>query len=165
MNAAGNEPLSVLIVEDSASDAGLAARQLQKAGFDVAYERVENAGAMRTALQQQEWNIVLSDFNIPGFGAAAALEELQRSGRDIPFIVVSGVIDEASAVELMRAGAHDYLMKSDLARLAPAVRRELAEARGRLERRRMEEALKLSEDRYRDLVEHSKDLICTHDLD
>ena len=158
-------PISVLIIEDSASDAGLLIRQLQKAGFEVTHERVDSADEMSAALNMRVWDLVLSDFNVPGFGAAAALALLQQAGLDIPFIVVSGVIDEASAVELMRNGAHDYLMKSNLARLAPAVKRELAEARQRLQHWQLEEALKMSEDRYRDLVEHSQDLICTHDLD
>lgn len=135
-------PLSVLIVEDSDSDAGLMIRHLQQAGFEVAHERVETAGEMSAALDRQAWDVVLSDFRLPGFSAGEALATLQVSGLDIPFIVVSGVIEEEVAIELMRSGAHDYLLKSNLSRLAPAVTRELAEARGRQERRQTEDELR-----------------------
>jgi len=158
-------PLSVLIVEDSASDAGLMVRHLQKAGFDVTHERVETDVQMRSSLQQRAWDIVLSDFRLPGFDAAAALVALGEADLDVPFIVVSGVIDEASAVGLMRAGAHDYLMKSDLARLAPAVNRELEEARGRLERRHAEEALRANERQLRGILENMLDVYIRADLE
>ena len=121
-------PLSVLIVEDSASDAGLMVRHLQKAGFDVLHARVETAQQMRDALRTQAWELVLCDFSLPGFGARVALTTLQDTGLDIPFIVVSGAIGDETAIELMRLGARDYLMKNNMARLAPAVERELREA-------------------------------------
>ena len=131
------KPLSVLIIEDSASDAGLMLRQLAQADFDVHHERVETAEEMRAALAAQEWDIVLSDYRLPGFHADAALALLQTSGHDIPFIVVSGAIGEETAVELMRAGAHDYLMKNNLARL------------GRSEERRVgKECLRLCRSRW-----------------
>jgi PAS domain S-box-containing protein len=162
MNGTGT-PISVLIVEDSASDAELIVRQLLKAGFEVAHRVVDNAAAMRDALQTQAWDIVLSDFSIPGFGAADALGLLLESGRDIPFIVVSGVIEELSAVELMRRGAHDYLMKSDLARLVPAVRRELAEALGRRQQREAEAELQASEARFKAIADSASDAIVSVD--
>ncbi|MDZ4252438.1 MAG: PAS domain S-box protein, partial [Sulfuritalea sp.] len=152
-------PLSVLIVEDSASDAGLMVHHLQKAGFAVAHQRVDTAAAMRDALHAQAWDVVLSDFNMPGFGAAEALELLLESGLDIPFIVVSGVIEEMSAIELMRRGAHDYLMKSDLVRLASAVQRERAEARGRQQRRVAEAAQQESEARFKAIADSASDAI------
>ncbi|MDP3511509.1 MAG: PAS domain S-box protein, partial [Sulfuritalea sp.] len=156
-------PLSVLVVEDSASDAGLMVHQLQKAGFAVTHRRVDAAAAMRDALHAQAWDVVLSDFHIPGFGAAEALELLQASGLDIPFIVVSGVIEEMSAIELMRRGAHDYLMKSDLARLASAVQRERVEARERQQRRQAEAALQESEARFKAITDSASDAIVSVD--
>ena len=140
-----NTPLRVLIVEDSESDAGLIVRRLQQGGYDLVHKRVETAGEMRTALAQPDWDIVLADYKMPQFSASAALEILNESGRDLPFIIVSGTIGEEKAVAMMKAGAHDYVMKHNLARLVPAVQRELKEAEGRRERRRAEEALLASE--------------------
>ena len=148
-------PLSVLLVEDSASDAALVVRQLKRDGFEVAHKRVEDAGQMRAALGERAWDIVLSDFNVPGFGAIPALALLRELKLDIPFIVVSGVIGEEAAVALMKAGAHDCVMKDHLALLAPAVRREVGEAQGRLARARAEQELRESEARFRGLIEQS----------
>ncbi len=99
---------------------------------------------MRAALKQPDWDIVIADYKLPGFDAPAALAILQQTGLDLPFVVVSGQIGEETAVALMKAGTHDYLMKDHLARLAPVVERELGEARMRLERRRGAEQLRLS---------------------
>ena len=148
-------PLAVLIVEDSTDDAMLIMHQLRQDGFDVAHKRVESAEQMRAALGEREWDVVLSDFNVPGFGAAPALALLQESGLDLPFIVVSGTVGEEAAVALMKAGAHDYVMKGNLARLAPAVRREFSEAGDRRARRLTEKALEESESRFRALIEQS----------
>lgn len=140
-----NTQLRVLIVEDSESDAGLSARQLQKAGYGLEYERVETAQEMQTALAKQDWDLVIADYNLPRFSGPAALETLKERALDIPFIVVSATIGEENAVAMMKAGAHDYVMKDNLARLVPAVERELREAEGRRERRQAEEALVKSE--------------------
>ena len=140
-----NTPLRVLIVEDSESDAGLIVRRLQQAGYDLMHERVETAGEMRTALTQPDWDIVLADYKLPQFSASAALEILKASGWDLPFIIVSGTIGEEKAVAMMKAGANDYVMKHNLARLVPAVQRELKEAAGRREHRLADEALLASE--------------------
>ena len=137
-------PLSVLIIEDSASDAELMVRHLQKAGFDVSFERVDSPENMREALRGQAWELLLCDFSLPGFDARDALTILKNTNRDIPFIVVSGSIGDEMAIELMRTGAQDYLMKNNLARLAPVVERELTEARRRVEHRSAEERLRLS---------------------
>ncbi len=137
-------PLRVLLVEDSESDAALIVRHLSKAGYDVSQKRVETAGQMRAALEEPDWDIVIADYKLPGFDAPAALAILQQTGLDLPFIVVSGHIGEETAVALMKAGAHDYLMKDNLARLAPVVERELGEARMRRERRRGQEELRRS---------------------
>jgi signal transduction histidine kinase len=131
-------------VEDSESDAGLILRQLTASDYDVTWERVETAGQLRTALEAPGWDIVIADYKLPGFDAPAALAILQQTGLDLPFVVVSGQIGEESAVALMKAGAYDYLMKDQLARLAPVVERELGEARMRRERRRGAEQLRLS---------------------
>jgi signal transduction histidine kinase len=137
-------PLRVLIVEDSESDAALIVRHLDMADYDVRWERVENAGQMRAALEQPDWDIVVADYKMPGFDAPAALAILQQTGLDLPFVVVSGHILEKTAVALMRAGARDYLMKNNLTRLAPVVKRELGEVRMRRERRRDQEQLRRS---------------------
>ena len=125
-----NTPLRVLIVEDSESDAGLIVRRLQQAGYDLVHERVETAGDMRTALAQPDWDIVIADYQMPQFSAPAALEILKESGRDLPFIIVSGTIGEEKAVAMMKAGAHDYVMKHNLARLVPAVAARAPRSRG-----------------------------------
>ena len=148
-------PLSVLLVEDSASDAALVVRQLKRDGFEVAHIRVENAAQMRAALDERAWDIVLSDFNVPGFGAIPALKLLRELQLDIPFIVVSGVIGEEAAVALMKAGAHDCVMKDHLALLAPAVTREVGEAQGRLALRHTEEALRERDAIFSHFMEHS----------
>ncbi len=137
-----SEILRVLQVEDSESDAALIIRLLEKAGYTVQSERVEEEEPMRQALARQEWDVVISDYHLPQFGAAAALQIFRECRRDIPFIVVSGTIGEERAVEMMRAGAHDYVLKDSIARLAPAVQRETREAQSRRARRRTEERLR-----------------------
>ena len=132
-------------MEDSESDAGLIVRQLETAGYNVAFERVQDANAMRTALAESEWDLIISDYRMPGFDAPAALIVLQETGKDIPFLVVSGTIGEDTAVAMMKAGAHDYLMKDNLARLAAAVERELRDAETRAERKHALERLQESE--------------------
>ena len=137
-----SETLRVLQVEDSESDAALMVRLLEKSGYRVHAERVEEAEPMRRALAREDWDVVIADFQLPQFDAGAALEILHESGRDIPFIVVSGMIGEDRAVEMMRAGAHDYVLKDRIARLVPAVQREIRECQSRGERRRAEEQLR-----------------------
>jgi PAS domain S-box-containing protein/putative nucleotidyltransferase with HDIG domain len=131
--------LAVLIVEDMESDAELAIRLLKKAGNEVVYERVETAIEMKASLDKQAWDVVIADYSLPQFSAPAALMLLQETGLDVPFIVVSGNIGEEIAVEMMKAGAHDYLKKDNLARLAPAVARELNQAQVRQARKQMED--------------------------
>jgi PAS domain S-box-containing protein len=147
--------LSILIVEDSEEDALLIIRQFKKAEYGIISKRVETAYQMQAALREQPWDLVLADYNLPEFDAPSALAVLQKSGLDIPFIIVSGVIGEETAVALMKAGAHDYLLKGNLARLVPAVNRELGEAQTRRAKQQAEEALFQSEAKYRAVVESS----------
>jgi diguanylate cyclase (GGDEF)-like protein/PAS domain S-box-containing protein len=137
-----SKPLRVLIIEDSEADARLLLHELRRGGFEPVHARVVTEEATRQALASSAWDIVLSDYSMPAFSGLDALRLVQQSGRDLPFIVVSGVIGEVEAVEAMKAGAHDYVMKNNLARLAPAVERELREAAVRVSRRRAEEALR-----------------------
>src|SRR5437763_14472398 len=130
-----SEMLRVLQVEDSEPDAALILRYLEKSGYNILSERVEDAEQMRQAFARQDWDVVIADYQLPQFDATAALRTLHECGQDIPFIVVSGTIGEDSAVEMMRAGAQDYVLKDELARLAPAVERETREARSRRESR------------------------------
>ena len=127
-------PLYVLIVEDSDDDVVLLRRELKRAGFDLTWAQVQTPDAFREALQTHPWDVVLSDYKMPHFSAPAALELLQQIDQDIPFIVVSGTVGEATAVDMMRAGASDYVMKDNLSRLGEAVRRELRDAQARQER-------------------------------
>jgi len=151
--------LHVLIIEDSESDADLLIRQLKKAGYTIHHERVETADEMKAALNMIPWDIIIADYKLPQFDAPAALLLLKKTGLDIPFIVVSGTIGEEIAVELMKAGAHDYLMKDKLIRLVPAVKREITEAQVRREHQQTAKALRESEKRYRTLAEAAQDMI------
>ena len=120
--------LTLIIVDDSADDAEFIQLEIKKAGYELTVIRVESADALQAALTQQDWDLVLSDNSMPGFSASAALRVLQGTGKDIPFIIVSGAIGEELAVALMRLGAHDFIMKDKLGRLVPAIERELEEA-------------------------------------
>ena len=133
-------PLRVLLVEDSEDDALLLKRELRRGGYDPRCERVDIAEDMELALDGQIWDLVIADHSMPAFSSSAALELLRRKGFvDMPFIIVSGRIGEDAAVEAMRVGANDYIMKDNLARLNTAIERELREAESRRERRRAEE--------------------------
>ena len=147
-----NRSLKILIIEDSEDDALLLAGCFKRAGYTLEFQQVENADATRQAMQAGGWDAILSDHSMPGFNALAALELMQELHLDLPFIIVSGVIDEETAIAAMRAGAHDYLSKDRLDRLVPAVEREMREARNRTERRAALEAVKENEARFRALV-------------
>jgi PAS domain S-box-containing protein len=146
--------LRILIVDDSPDDAALIVRQLQRE-FSPSYERVETAEQMQEALDKGGWHIVISDYVMPRFSGLAALQLLHARGVDLPFIMVSGQMGEDVAVEAMRAGAHDFLIKDKLSRLIPAIKRELNEAVVRRERRMAEDALSATEARFQSLVEQS----------
>ena len=155
--------LRALIVEDSEDDAVLLVRELSKGGYDPVFERVYTADAMRSALQRQQWDVVICDYVVPGFGASAALKLFQDTGLDVPFIVVSGKVGEEAAIETMKAGAHDYVLKNNLARLCPAIGRELLEAGERRARREAQDALRESGERYRLLADSAADAIISCD--
>jgi PAS domain S-box-containing protein len=152
--------LRVLIIEDSEDDVLLIIRELKKGGYNPVYEQVETAAAMKKALQEKQWDIILCDYKMPKFNAPSAIAVLKNANIDIPLIIVSGTIGEDVAIECMRLGAHDYIMKSNLSRLCPAIARELAEAEVRNKQRQAEEALQESEGKYRNLVERASDGIC-----
>ncbi len=135
--------LKVLHVEDSERDFALVKRHLSRADYDVASIRVETASAMAAVLPKHQWDVILCDYSMPGFSAMAALNLVKEMKIDIPFIVISGTIGEALAVEAMRAGAHDYLIKTNLARLVPVIEREINEADNRRARRAAEESVRL----------------------
>ena len=140
-----SKPLRALIVEDSKVDAALLVRELRRGGYDLSFERVETADAMHAALDRQTWDVVLSDYSMPRFSAPAALAVVRERNLDLPFIIISGTIGEETAVTSLRAGAHDFLIKGSLARLMPAIEREMGEAALRAEKRKMQEQLLISE--------------------
>src|ERR687897_721219 len=142
-------PLRVLLVEDSEDDVLLLVRMLRRGGYDLTWERVETPAAMEAALDGGRWDLIISDHSMPAFSSLAALGLLRRKGFvDLPFIIVSGQIGEEAAVSAMKAGAHDYLMKDNLARLNSAIERELRDAEVRRERRH-------SEEKYRSIFENA----------
>ena len=144
-----SEPLRVLFVDDSEKDVFLLLRELRKGGFEPHHQRVEDAASLRTILQNEEWQIVISDFHMPNFDGLMALQVFKEAGRDIPFILVSAVVGEETAVLAMKQGAHDYIMKRNLARLVPVVQRELREAGMRGQQRRDQLALQQKEEQLR----------------
>ena len=140
--SAPRRPLRVLVVEDSELDAALLLRALERGGFEPLSEIVDTAAGLEVALERNQWDLILADHSMPQFSAPEALELVKKRGLDLPFIIVSGHIDEETAVAAMQAGAHDYVMKERLARLVPAVERELREAEVRQDQKRAEEELR-----------------------
>jgi signal transduction histidine kinase len=137
--------LRVLLIEDSEVDCQLLLRLLRRGGYEPHHTRVETLDAIHQAFERETWDVVISDYSLPKLDAPRALAAIQALGFDVPFIIVSGTVDEETAVEAMRAGAHDFLAKTKLARLIPVIARELNEASGRAERRRMQEQLLVSD--------------------
>ena len=160
-----DKPIRVLIVDDSEDDGLLLMRNLKNGGFSPSYEQVDTAEAMNKALDEQTWDVILCDNSMPTFDAASALELYKNKRLDLPFIIVSGTIADETAVAAMKAGAHDYIMKGNLARLSSAVDRELREAKNRQERRITEIQLRKSEEKYRTLFEDSSDAIYLNNQD
>ncbi len=143
--------LRILMVEDSEDDMLVTLDVLKLNSYQPLCKRVETAANMKAALLEC-WDIVICDYILPGFGAIAALKLLQATAQDIPFIIVSGVIDEQIAVDTLKAGAHDFVLKSRMSRLVPAIERELREAKIRQQYQLAQAALKQNEARYRSLT-------------
>lgn len=156
--------LRVLLIEDCEDDALLLERELTRGGYKPCIARVDSPGTMNEALRNRIWDLVLADWNLPRFGALFALEMLKSKGLDLPFIIVSGTIGEEAAIAAMKAGVHDYVMKSNLGRLVPAIRRELCEADDRRSRKRAETALAAGEERLKLVARATNDAIWDWDL-
>jgi two-component system cell cycle sensor histidine kinase/response regulator CckA len=157
------DKLKVLLVEDSVDDAELISLELKRSGLNTDMIRVENEAEFCDALDSGPWDLIISDFRLPTFSGMDAFSIFESHGVDIPFIMVSGTIGEEAAVEAMRRGVSDYLMKGNLKRLAPAIERELRDSAHRRDRRAAESALKESEERYRIVAETASDAIVTID--
>src|SRR5215211_4795819 len=151
----------ILYAEDNAIDAELCLRQLQQVGFRVSADVVTSAAEFVRALTDKPYDLVLADYNLPGWSGMEALEILGRDGRDIPFILVTGTVGEETAVECIKAGATDYVLKDRPARLPLAVARAMREKRIREERRQVEQ----SRDLLAAIVESSDDAIAGQALD
>jgi len=156
-----NAALRLLLIEHSTDDATLLVRQLSRAGYAPEIERVATLAALHAALDRHPWDIVIADYSLPGFTGADALALVRSRDVDTPFIFVSGSIGEDLAVEAMKAGANDYVMKGNLTRLVPAIERELRDARGRRARREAEALLVESEERLRAIFDTALDAIVT----
>ena len=154
----------VLVVDDSDDDAVLIVRQLTQAGLRVSHVRADTAAGVAAALGDRTPDVVISDYTMPAFRAEEALEQVRAHDADIPFLLVSGQVGEETAAAMMRAGARDFVLKERLARLAPAVQRELHEAAERRRRRSAEAALRESEERFRLIAEHAQDVIFRYRL-
>lgn len=156
-----NRALRILIVDDSEEDAVLLERHLINNGYDLATLRVDTPTAFCTALEQEPWDVIISDFVMPSFSGEGALALLKESHLDIPFISVSGTVGEAQAVAIMRAGAHDHVIKENLARLGPSIEREMRAAAVRHNQKQMQEAAA----HLAAIVESSHDAIISKSLD
>jgi PAS domain S-box-containing protein len=159
------QTLHALIAEDSEQDAALLVRELRNGGFSLSYERVETESAMAAALARQHWDIVLTDYSMPQFNAERALALIAKSGIDIPCIVVSGAVGEETAAKVMRAGAHDLVLKRNLKRLLPAITREIDAARIRRERKTADAELDRERQLLKQLMQGIPDAICFKDLE
>jgi len=129
-----DRPLNVLLVEHSPDDAAVILGELERGGYRVTAERIQTAASMHEALGRSAWDVVISDFSLPGFGGPEALAVLRETGQDLPFIIVSGTAGEEAALKALKAGAHDFMPKTRLARLVPAIERELRDVQTKRER-------------------------------
>ena len=153
--------LHVLIVEDSENDLKLLLEELRQRGYEAVYERVQNSAELTAALNRHAWDVVLSDYVLPQFSGPEALKLLREKGLDVPFIAISGKYGEEAAVDMMKAGANDYIVKTNLSRLVPAIERELEVAQTRRARARAETAVQF----LAAIVESTDDAIYGKSLD
>ncbi len=151
--------IRALLVEDSEDDALLVERELKRGGLELQALRVDTAPELQDALARGGWDVVLSDYMMPSFSGLQALGMVRAVDADLPFIIVSGAVGEEVAVDAMKSGAHDYVMKSNLARLTQAVRREISEAESRRRRRQVEAQLVESEERLQMVVRATRDAV------
>lgn len=155
MTSAGS--LRVLFVEDTPDDAHLIARELERGGFELEFERVDTLDALEGALEDHPWDLVIGDYHLPGLPLSRMISTVRVHDPNIPFLMISGTVDEDAALEVMRAGAHDFLSKDRLERLIPALERELREAAIRRREAETRNQLALSEARFRLIAEHIQD--------
>ncbi len=158
-------PIRVLIIEDNEDDSILEIDALISSGFAIDYERIETREALAEALENKTWDCIISDYAMPRFSGLDALDELKKSGKDIPFILISGTIGEETAVAAMKAGASDYIMKDSLNRLIPAFERELREAESRHQKSQAEAAIQFERILLRTLIDNLPDFIYVKDSD
>jgi two-component system, NarL family, sensor histidine kinase UhpB len=151
--------IRALLIEDSEDDAMLVLRELKRGGLEVQSHRVDTAPELEDALARGGWDVVLSDYMMPAFSGLHALTIVRAVDTDLPFIIVSGAVGEEVAVDAMKAGAHDYVMKSNLVRLVQAVRREIAESESRRRRKQVERQLVESEERLQLVVKATRDAV------
>lgn len=163
--APSERPLSILLLEDSELDARLIRAQLEEAELAFHLERVDSLEAFLRALARGGYDLILSDYNIPGFDGLSALQAARRFLPDVPFLFVSGALGEERAIDLLKRGATDYILKDRLERLVPSLERALREAEGELRRKRTEEALRRSEERYRLVMRATSDIVWDWDLE
>ena len=158
-------PLRVLFVEDNEDDLLLQLRELRRGGYEPSWRRVQMPEALRAALASEPWDVVVSDFAMPGMNGLDALREVQRSGLDLPFILCSGTVGEDVAVDCVKAGANDYLLKDNLQRLVPAIERELRDAASRQARRDAERGLSESQSLLRLVFDHADEMYLLWEAD
>jgi len=165
MPAAMSQSLQVLIVDNSADDIALVVSALRSQGYQVAYSAVNNPAVMRTELERQEWDVIISDHSVPNFDAAEALALAKAVRPDVPFIVVSENIDLNLVVALMKSGMQDYVQTSELVRLGSVIERELREAKSSRERQRAEDRVQESQAIFQAIVENVCDLVALVDTE
>jgi two-component system, cell cycle sensor histidine kinase and response regulator CckA len=157
--------LRVLVLEDNIYDAELAIAMLDQAGYSCRWDHVATREAFLMQLERHTYDLVISDYSLPAFDGLTALHLLRARDLDMPFILVSGTLGEETAIESLKAGATDYVIKTHLDRLVPVVGRALRERDEQRQRHQAEAALRRAEARYRDLFENANDMIYTRQLD
>ncbi|MCD4664650.1 MAG: response regulator, partial [Bacteroidales bacterium] len=158
-----SKSLNLLIIEDSEIDALIIVKALKQGGYVPKWERVDTEKEMRAALEKQEWDLIISDYSMPDFNGLEALKIFKEYNIDIPFILISGVIEEEFAVDAMVSGAHDYIMKDKLFKLLPTVERELRDAKIRRDQKKTAQALKESEQELTAIFNGARDGIALLD--